>query len=153
MVFGSSLDLHPVVVLLALALWYALWGVPGAILAVPITAVLRIVMAQMDHPYAHIIVCILEGRISAAMEDVSTQLEKTAVFEDDAELGNGGMSTIKGTDSTQHVGSVGKSSDVTLAGSTQQTIGSVTSVNGNGTRSTKSWDNERDALLTIEEDR
>jgi len=59
------------------------------------------------------------------------------------------MSTIKGTDAT--VGSVGKSSDVTLAGSTQQTIGSVT-VNGNGTRSTKSWD-EREALLTIEEDR
>jgi hypothetical protein len=51
------------------------------------------------------------------------------------------------------VGSVGKSSDVTLAGSTQQTIGNVATANVNGTRSTKSWDNERDTLLAKEEDR
>ncbi|RYG50254.1 AI-2E family transporter, partial [archaeon] len=37
MVFGSSMELHPVTILLSLALWYALWGIPGAILAVPIT--------------------------------------------------------------------------------------------------------------------
>merc|ERR1711994_120164 len=38
-VFGDSLELHPIVVLLALAFWYAIWGAPGAILSVPITAV------------------------------------------------------------------------------------------------------------------
>lgn len=27
--FGHSLELHPVVVLLALAFWFAIWGVPG----------------------------------------------------------------------------------------------------------------------------
>lgn len=41
--FGQGMELHPVTVLLALALWYALWGMSGAILAIPITAVLRII--------------------------------------------------------------------------------------------------------------
>ena len=36
--FGSSMELHPVVVLLALAFWGSLWGVSGAILSVPLTA-------------------------------------------------------------------------------------------------------------------
>ena len=39
-----------VVVLLSLALWYALWGVPGAILAVPLAAVFRIVVSNINHP-------------------------------------------------------------------------------------------------------
>ena len=150
MVFGSSLDLHPVVVLLALALWYALWGVPGAILAVPISAVLRIVMAQMDHPYAHIIVCILEGRISAAMEDVSTQLEKTAVFDDDAELSN---SSLKSGNEEKVNGSVGKASEVLLTSSAPQTIGNLTLAASITSARTSKFYDERDSLLTIEEDR
>jgi predicted PurR-regulated permease PerM len=148
MVFGSSLDLHPVVVLLALALWYALWGVPGAILAVPISAVLRIVMAQIDHPYAHIIVCILEGRISAAMEDVSTQLEKTAVYDEDSEI-----AMKSGNIETAQIGSVGKSVEVSLAGSVlPQTIGPISLGNGNTTTRTSKFYDERESLL-IEEDR
>jgi predicted PurR-regulated permease PerM len=148
MVFGSSLDLHPVVVLLALALWYALWGVPGAILAVPISAVLRIVMAQIDHPYAHIIVCILEGRISAAMEDVSTQLEKTAVYDEDGEI-----AMKSGNIETAPIGSVGKSVEVSLAGSVlPQTIGPISLGNGNTTTRTSKFYDERESLL-IEEDR
>ena len=39
-----------VVVLLSLALWYALWGVPGAILAVPLAAIFRIVVSNINHP-------------------------------------------------------------------------------------------------------
>ncbi|EOD31552.1 hypothetical protein EMIHUDRAFT_456279 [Emiliania huxleyi CCMP1516] len=38
MLFGSTLRLHPVVVLLSLMTWAALWGVTGMVLAVPITA-------------------------------------------------------------------------------------------------------------------
>jgi len=148
MVFGSSLDLHPVVVLLALALWYALWGVPGAILAVPISAVLRIVMAQIDHPYAHIIVCILEGRISAAMEDVSTQLEKNAVYDEDGEI-----AMKSGNIETAPIGSVGNSVEVSLAGSVlPQMIGPISLGNGNTTTRTSKFYDERESLL-IEEDR
>jgi hypothetical protein len=92
LVFGSSMDLHPVTVLLALALWYALWGIPGAILAIPITAVIRIIMISIDHPYAAVVIAVLEGRLSAALEDVTVALETTAVELDagDSESGAGG---------------------------------------------------------------
>ncbi|AQT70291.1 Transport of quorum-sensing signal protein [Anaerohalosphaera lusitana] len=45
---GRGLDLHPVTVLMALAFWGLLWGVAGMFLAVPITAVIRIVLMQFD---------------------------------------------------------------------------------------------------------
>ena len=59
-VLGPLLSLHPVVVLFALAFWYVLWGVAGAILAVPITSVLVIAVKQASHPYATAIVAMLE---------------------------------------------------------------------------------------------
>src|SRR5262249_47633220 len=43
---GESLNLSAVVVLLALAIWGAIWGIPGAFLASPITVMLMIVLAQ-----------------------------------------------------------------------------------------------------------
>jgi AI-2 transport protein TqsA len=45
---GQSLHLHPVIILLALSFWGLLWGIPGMFLAVPITAVIRIVLMQFD---------------------------------------------------------------------------------------------------------
>ena len=60
-IFGHSMELHPVVVLLSLTLWYALWGVTGAILAVPIVAVLRIVVSHNHHPYARVVLATLTG--------------------------------------------------------------------------------------------
>ena len=45
---GQSLHLHPVTVLLALSFWGLLWGVAGMFLAVPMTAVIRIVLMQFD---------------------------------------------------------------------------------------------------------
>jgi AI-2 transport protein TqsA len=42
---GNSLNLSPFVILVSLAIWYALWGIPGAILSVPITASLVIVLS------------------------------------------------------------------------------------------------------------
>ena len=43
---GRGLELHPVTVLLALAFWGLLWGVVGMVLAVPIVAMLRIVLGK-----------------------------------------------------------------------------------------------------------
>lgn len=45
-VMGEGLDLSPVTVLLALVFWGLIWGIVGMLLAAPITAVLRIVLAQ-----------------------------------------------------------------------------------------------------------
>jgi predicted PurR-regulated permease PerM len=45
-VMGNSLNLSPFAILLSLAVWSELWGVPGAFLAVPITAILAIVVSE-----------------------------------------------------------------------------------------------------------
>lgn len=45
---GRSLDLHPVVVLLALIFWGTLWGIIGVILAVPVTAALKILLEKAE---------------------------------------------------------------------------------------------------------
>jgi AI-2 transport protein TqsA len=47
-VMGKSQDLHPVTVLLAMLFFGTIWGIVGAVLAVPITGVLRIVLANID---------------------------------------------------------------------------------------------------------
>lgn len=43
---GDSLNLSAVVVLLALAIWGAMWGIAGAFMAAPLTVMLMIVLAQ-----------------------------------------------------------------------------------------------------------
>jgi len=42
---GRQLNLSPFVVLVALSVWSALWGLPGAILAIPMTSILVIICA------------------------------------------------------------------------------------------------------------
>jgi AI-2 transport protein TqsA len=44
---GESLGLHPVTVLLFLMFWGLVWGIPGMFLAVPITAILKIVLCRI----------------------------------------------------------------------------------------------------------
>jgi len=60
--FGMGLALHPVVVLFTVLLWALIWGVGGMIVAVPLTAVLRIALLEVQHPWAARCVGILEGR-------------------------------------------------------------------------------------------
>jgi AI-2 transport protein TqsA len=45
---GKSLNLSPFVILASLTIWGGLWGIPGAFLAVPITAVLVIVFSEFE---------------------------------------------------------------------------------------------------------
>ena len=45
---GDGLKLHPVTILLSLAFWGLLWGPVGMILAVPITATIRIVIVRFQ---------------------------------------------------------------------------------------------------------
>lgn len=44
---GRSVNLSPFTVLLSLAVWSALWGMMGAILAVPLTAMVMIILAEI----------------------------------------------------------------------------------------------------------
>lgn len=43
---GRHVNLSPMVVLVALSVWMALWGIPGAILAVPMTSVMAIIFGS-----------------------------------------------------------------------------------------------------------
>ncbi len=45
---GRAFNLSPFVVLLALAFWSTLWGLPGALLAVPLTASLVLVLGEIQ---------------------------------------------------------------------------------------------------------
>ncbi|PJK13137.1 AI-2E family transporter [Lysobacteraceae bacterium NML120232] len=42
---GKQVNLSPFVVMVALSLWSALWGIPGAILAIPLTSMIAIICA------------------------------------------------------------------------------------------------------------
>lgn len=47
-VFGKSLNLSPLVTIIALAVWGKIWGITGMILSVPITVIMIIVFSQFE---------------------------------------------------------------------------------------------------------
>lgn len=61
---GRGLELHPVTVLLALAFWGLLWGIVGMVLAVPIVALLRIVLSHFSTTRS--LADLLAGRLPGA---------------------------------------------------------------------------------------
>ncbi len=64
-VLGEIMDLHPITVLICLVFWALIWGLSGMFLAVPITAVLKIVFMRIEatQPFAEI----MAGRIPQQM--------------------------------------------------------------------------------------
>ena len=48
-IVGKSLNLSPLVVFLTLTVWGTIWGVLGMIIAVPVTSILVIVLAQFPN--------------------------------------------------------------------------------------------------------
>ena len=63
-VLGHGTSLHPVSVLLAIMLFGSVWGVTGMVMAVPMTAVLRINLEAIDHPLPRAVADALAGRKS-----------------------------------------------------------------------------------------
>jgi len=45
--FGSQFRMSPVVILFSLGVWWTLWGIVGAMLAVPLTSILRIIASDL----------------------------------------------------------------------------------------------------------
>ena len=60
---GRAFNLSPFVVVVALVIWGALWGVPGAVLAVPMTASLMIVLAEFPETRPVAIMLSADGRV------------------------------------------------------------------------------------------
>jgi predicted PurR-regulated permease PerM len=56
LLLAGRLKLNPVLVIVSLFFWHALWGIPGALLAVPLLAVLKIVCDHVESlkPIGHI---------------------------------------------------------------------------------------------------
>lgn len=46
--FGRGLNLSPLVIIVSLAAWTAIWGIAGAILSVPLTAIIVIVLGSFE---------------------------------------------------------------------------------------------------------
>jgi AI-2 transport protein TqsA len=61
-VMGKSLGMHPVVVLLSLVLFGLLWGIPGMFLAVPMAAILKIIMNKRS--FTEPVARLMEGDLS-----------------------------------------------------------------------------------------
>ena len=58
---GDSLELHPITVLLSLIFWGIIWGIPGMLLAAPITAVLKILLENIE--ITKPVATLLEGKL------------------------------------------------------------------------------------------
>ncbi len=61
---GRSLNLSPLVVILSLVMWWALWGVPGMFLCVPIMVSLMILCAQFPQTRRIAILMSRSGRVA-----------------------------------------------------------------------------------------
>lgn len=76
-ILGHATDLNPVAILLAILIYGKVWGITGMVMAIPLTAVLRIYLESLDHPYPRFIARKLAGghgsKVSPASgEDSST---------------------------------------------------------------------------------
>ncbi len=67
---GSSLNISSLVVILALSLWGAVWGIAGMILCVPITVILMIVLAQFPSTRPLAILLSEKGELMDSLEEI-----------------------------------------------------------------------------------
>jgi AI-2 transport protein TqsA len=51
-VFGRSLNMTPLSILIALVMWMSIWGVLGAVMAVPLLGIQKIFLEHANHPIA-----------------------------------------------------------------------------------------------------
>lgn len=74
LLMGQNLNLSPVTILAALVFWGLIWGVVGMLLAAPLTAILRIVLAQFEttRPFSEL----LAGRLPEGDEGFTKEHAK-----------------------------------------------------------------------------
>merc|ERR1711871_348678 len=67
--FGAALNLTAISILLGLVLFSAVWGLPGAVLSVPILGIMKIVAHHTDHPQAKMF-------LATVREDADVDVDK-----------------------------------------------------------------------------
>lgn len=70
---SKSLNLSPLVILFALALWGAIWGILGMFLSVPITVMLLIIFAHFEKTRPIAILLSQDGEVKKAYEKLRTR--------------------------------------------------------------------------------
>jgi AI-2 transport protein TqsA len=68
---GRSLNLSPLMVILALTFWTTLWGIPGALLSVPITVVVMIVFANLPQTRPQAILMSGDGQLASSQDTMA----------------------------------------------------------------------------------
>jgi predicted PurR-regulated permease PerM len=69
---GSSFNLSPVVILLNLALWNAIWGIPGMFLCVPFLIIVAIVLSHFPQTRPVAIMLSSDGNLRVPKEKIIT---------------------------------------------------------------------------------
>ncbi|WP_084422159.1 AI-2E family transporter [Henriciella litoralis] len=79
-IMGETLNLSALVVLLSLAIWGAIWGIPGMFLSAPLTVLLMILFAQSPSTRWISVLLSADGNPGGALEAMDAQVEnETAV--------------------------------------------------------------------------
>ena len=71
---GKSLNLSPLVILFALALWGSIWGILGMFLSVPITVMMMIIFAHFDSTRPIAVLLSQDGYIYKSYETIDDQV-------------------------------------------------------------------------------
>ncbi len=55
MIIGKRLNLNPIVILFSVLIWGYIWGIPGMLLSVPLTAIIKIILSNSESQHMHFI--------------------------------------------------------------------------------------------------
>ena len=79
-VFGASLNLTPLSILGGLVLWGSIWGLPGAVLSVPLLGAQKILCVYCNHPFAKY--CLILIREDPTLDEAKERHHDEAPAED-----------------------------------------------------------------------
>lgn len=104
MMYRKGLDLNEVVILLSIIFWFSVWNGVGAVLAVPIMCMVKIVMEEIPHAGTHFIAKLMAPSPSAASgsgsgsggNDDDAASRVTADFDSDENGSDGAPSRPRG---------------------------------------------------------
>jgi len=87
-VFGEALNLSAISILLSLVVFAFMWGLPGAVLSVPLLGVMKIVAHHTDHPQAkYFLTLIRESKeVDIEKDQFWAQIRANRKIRDDREL-------------------------------------------------------------------
>ncbi len=75
-VFGKSLNLTAISVLIGLVFWSSIWGMAGAVLSVPLLGVMKILLDDTDYPLAKRFLALMREDSTIDEEQISREMIK-----------------------------------------------------------------------------